>query len=182
MAESDNKNQEEQEAAQEQQEQAPEKTDAQKKRESAAKGGSSEVFSHEDLREQVNDPDEPDNPIGHEALQGNPEPDAVGQLEYLVGVDPEDEKERQQQENYPRLPREYFDPHGADKAELREIRPLSGTTAQSNTGRLVTIDYDVLFAGEVFKAGTVDLPVDTAEALIEAGYAFEPSGKGMGRG
>ena len=113
-------------------------------------------------------------------IDNMPEPDAVGQLEYLVGPDPHEERDRQQQENYPRLPREYFDPHGEDKQELRPLNKY-GRTSQSSYGRLVLVEQDVLYDGEVYKAGMQQLPAEEAEALIDAGLAYEPAGKGTGR-
>ncbi len=48
-------------------------------------------------------------------------------------------------------------------------------------GRVVTLHRDQEHDGKLYKAGTQDLPVAVADALIAEEKAFEPGGKKKGR-
>lgn len=119
-----------------------------------------------------------DSPLrGHN--QGNPEgEDYVGLLEVHVNPDPNEEVERQQVENYPRLAEDYFDP---SEVEPEQPRQGHSATSRADIGRVVVVDFDVIHDGEVVKAGTQDLPLSVADALIADGHAWEPAGKKRGR-
>lgn len=120
----------------------------------------------------------PDSPLqGHN--QGNPEgEDYVGLLEVQVNPDPAQEVERQQEENFPRLAEDYFDPKEMEPEEPRQGR---SATSRADIGRVVVVDHDVIHDGEVVKAGVQDLPLSVADALISEGAAWEPAGKKRGR-
>lgn len=104
--------------------------------------------------------------------------DYVGLLETQVNPDPVEEQLRQQQENYPRLPEEYFDP---TEHEPEEARVGAASTSRSSKGRWLVVENDVLYEGEVIKAGVDEYPSDVADALLSRGDAFEPAGKKGGR-
>jgi hypothetical protein len=121
----------------------------------------------------------PENSIQTGALDNLPEgEDYVGVLEHQFGPDPEYHVDRQAEANYPRLPEEFFEPSELERLPLDNDRQA---TRQSLIGRLVVVENDVEHNGRVIKAGTKDLDLETADALIERGDAWEAAGKGMGR-
>lgn len=108
--------------------------------------------------------------------------DTVGLLEAQARpYSDEEERDRQQLENYPRKPEEYFDPHEDDARDAEPLKAGRASTARADHGRVVVVDHDVLHDGEVYKGGTQDLPADIADALIGRGVAWEPAGKKKGR-
>lgn len=112
--------------------------------------------------------------------QGNPEGDEyVGLLAAQTNpIDPMEEAQKQQEQNYPRLPEEYFDPA---EQEPEEARVGAASTSRSSLGRWVVVEHECLHDGEAFMPGTQELPGDVADALIADGKAFEPAGKKGGR-
>lgn len=115
-------------------------------------------------------------------MQGAPdEGPYVGELlnQLRKDVNPLDEQLKQQQENYPRLPANFFDPH--EDNDVSETPSGAGVNTKGTFGRLVTVDEEVLFDGQVYNPGLQELPLDVADALIEAHVAWEPAGKGRGR-
>jgi hypothetical protein len=113
---------------------------------------------------------------------GADQPDQVHTLEAPVSTDVDimAEHRRQQLQNYPRLPEEYFDPHNID-AEEKAARSGYAATARSSLGRWVVVDHDHKYEGEIIKGGVQELPTDVADALIADGVAFDPAGKQGGR-
>lgn len=116
----------------------------------------------------TNDLPEGDNTVGLLEMQVRPFSD-------------EEERDRQQLEGYPRLPEEYFDPHGEDSRDPEPAKAGRAATHRADVGRVVTVDFDTIYDGEVYKSGTQDLPLDVADALISEGKAWEPAGKKRGR-
>jgi hypothetical protein len=106
----------------------------------------------------------------------------VGLLEQQVSpFSPEEERDRQQLEGYPRPPEEFFDPHGEDSRDPEPAKAGRAATHRADVGRVVVVDYDTIHDGEVYKSGVQDLPLDVADALISEGKAWEPAGKKRGR-
>lgn len=112
--------------------------------------------------------------------QGNPEGDEyVGLLAAQTNpIDPMAEAEKQQEQNYPRLPEEYFDPK---EQEPEEARVGAAATSRSSVGRWVVVEHECLHGDEAFMPGVQELPGGVADALIAEGLAFEPAGKKGGR-
>lgn len=102
----------------------------------------------------------------------------VGLKEYEVNPDHVDESFKQQAENYPRAPAITFTPADHEPEEARAGR---SATSRSKVGRVVVVENDEIYDGEVYKAGVQDLPLDVADALIGDGKAWEPAGKKRGR-
>jgi hypothetical protein len=120
-----------------------------------------------------------DEPV-HPSLDNMPErAEYVGLLEYEVNPDAGEEALVQQQENFPRAPKDAFRP---EEHEVEEARGGYSATARSLPGcREVIVENDVIHDGEVIKAGVQPLPVDIADALIADNNAWEPVGKKRGR-
>jgi hypothetical protein len=111
-------------------------------------------------------------------MDNMPEPEAIGILEAYVNPDPVAEAEKQERENYPRVPEQVFDPA---EHEVEEARYGQASSHRSVHGRVIVIEEDTIENNEVYKAGVGDYPADVADALIADGRAFEPAGKKRGR-
>ncbi len=121
---------------------------------------------------------EEEQPV-HTSLDNMPEGQAyVGLLEYEVNPDHVDETFKQQAENFPRVSEESFHPEEVESESPRQGR---AATSRAIVGRVVVIEEDVIYDGEVYKAGVQDIPLDVADALIADNMAFEPAGKKRGR-
>lgn len=68
----------------------------------------------------------------------------------------------------------------AKKDENEAVFGLASSD-RSDNGRLVVVDHDTHQDGKLYKAGTHDLSVGVADALIADERAHEPGGKGKGR-
>ena len=66
-------------------------------------------------------------------------------------------------------------------AENNEQTTGVAASDQAYEGKVVTLHRDQELDGKLYKAGTQDLPVEVADALIEGEKAFEPGGKKKGR-
>lgn len=121
----------------------------------------------------------PPEEAAYGAQQGAPDRDP-DLLEEPHGpdVDPVANMLEQQRENFPRVTGEEFDPSEKEKEPVREGR---AATSRSEVGRVVVVDYDCEYDGEIYKSGISDLPLDVADALIDEGLAWEPAGKKKGR-
>ena len=105
--------------------------------------------------------------------------DYVGLLEFQVNPDAGEESAKQQAENFPRVPVESFRP---EEHETEVARGGYTATARSLPGcREVVVEQDLIYEGEVVKAGVQPLPVEMADALIADNMAWEPAGKKRGR-
>ncbi len=67
----------------------------------------------------------------------------------------------------------------ANKKNEARFGPAS--THLADLGRVVVVHRDTEHEGETYKAGTQDLPVKVADALIEKGAASEAEGVKKGR-
>lgn len=104
--------------------------------------------------------------------------DTASLEEQVNQFSPAEEMERARAETYPRAASvATFDGHD----EPEDVRYGQAATHRSTVGRVVVVDEDVEYGGEVYKAGVQDLPLDVADALIGDNKAFEPAGKKQGR-
>lgn len=95
-------------------------------------------------------------------------------------MSPEEESERQRAENFP-LVGSVTTFAGQHEEGPEEARVGYASTHRAEVGRVVVVHEDVIRDGEVYKAGTQDLPLEVADAMIAEGEAYEPAGKKKGR-
>jgi hypothetical protein len=67
------------------------------------------------------------------------------------------------------------------KDSKNEARFGPASTHQADLGRVVVVERDTEHEGETYKAGTQDLPLEVADALIDKGAAHEAPGVKKGR-
>jgi phosphoribosylaminoimidazole (AIR) synthetase len=102
-----------------------------------------------------------------------------GSLEEKVNrMSPAEEQARQAEEQYPHLGVTFAGQHEEGPEEARQGY---AATSRATVGRVVVVHEDTVHEGELYKAGTQDLPLEVADALIADGKAYEPAGKKKGR-
>jgi hypothetical protein len=105
--------------------------------------------------------------------------EAGGSLEEKVNrMTPAEEQARQAEEQYPSAGVTFAGQHEEGPEEARQG---FAATSRATVGRVVVVHEDTVHEGELYKAGTQDLPLAVADALIADGKAFEPAGKKKGR-
>jgi hypothetical protein len=91
---------------------------------------------------------------------------------------PGEEMERQAAESYPQNVASFAGQHEEGPEEARQG---FASTSRAEVGRVVVLHEDTEYEGEVYKAGTQDIPLAVADSFIADGKAYEPAGKKKGR-
>ncbi len=93
-------------------------------------------------------------------------------------MSPAEEMERQAAEAYPQNVASFAGQHEEGPEEARQG---FASTSRAVVGRVVVLHEDTEYEGEVYKAGTQDIPLSVADYFIGEGKAYEPAGKKKGR-